>query len=75
VISLQKVDSLLVLEGNGELIRFLVINAGGICIKIHLNLHSGKAADYAHHWFYDSVSKRSSNREQGKLKLELCVMD
>jgi hypothetical protein len=49
--------------------------AEGFGRKIHLKLHSGKAADYAHPWFYDSVSKRISNREQGKLNLELCVMD
>jgi hypothetical protein len=38
VISLQKEDSLLVFECKGELKRFLHRNAGGIWIKIHLNL-------------------------------------
>jgi hypothetical protein len=37
VISLQKVDSLVVFDGNEELKRFLRYKAGGIWIKIHLN--------------------------------------
>jgi hypothetical protein len=37
MISLQKEDSLLISEYNGELKRFLRCNGGGIWIKIHLN--------------------------------------
>jgi hypothetical protein len=37
VISLQKVDSLVVFEGNRKLKRFLRRNARGISIKIYLN--------------------------------------
>jgi hypothetical protein len=38
VISLQKVDSLIVLEYKRKLKRFLRYEARGIWIKIHLNL-------------------------------------
>jgi hypothetical protein len=40
VISLQKVDSLLILGYVWKLKRFLGRNAGGIRIKIHLNLQT-----------------------------------